>query len=130
AAAVVDQFDLAGLRVDALDLAAKIIFWRHRPGYPLTADLEPAKAAIVADIDLAVGPHRRAVRPALHLGDSFLAAIRVNPGQPLPHDLDQDDRAVGHDDRTFGKFETVGDDAHLGHFVFSLSISYPSALVG
>src|SRR5262249_25495444 len=72
-------------------------------------------AAIVADIYLAVGAERCAIRPAGHLRDHVLAAIGINPREPLAADLDQHHRAVRHHHRPFRKFEIGGENANIGH---------------
>jgi hypothetical protein len=39
----------------------------------------------------------------------------MNPRQPLAANFDQHDRAVGHHDRPFRKFEFGGENANIGH---------------
>src|ERR1700749_4253334 len=73
-----DSFDLAALQIDALDRAALIVL-RLRPRHDHVAGRNPGEAAIVADVDLAVGAERRAVRPAGDLRHHFLAAVGINP---------------------------------------------------
>src|SRR5207302_9172502 len=63
-----DGLDLAALQVHALDRAALIIVGL-RPRHDHVAGRDPAKTAIVADIHLAVGAERRAIRPARNLRD-------------------------------------------------------------
>ena len=75
----------------------------------------PAEAAIVADVHLAVGTERRAVRAAGNLRDDLLAAVGIDPRQPPAADFDQHHRAVRHHHRPFGKFEIGGENANVGH---------------
>src|SRR6476660_5178169 len=82
AAFVDDGLDLAGLQIDALDRAAEIVL-RLRPRHDGILGRNPAEAAIVADVHLAIGPERRAVRAARTLCNHLLASIGINPAQPL-----------------------------------------------
>src|SRR5262249_60396886 len=86
AALRVERLDLAGAHVDALDAAAAVtrgLFTRqHQP-----ADVVPLEAAVVGDVDGAVRPDRRAVRPAAALGDDLLAAVRMDTRQRAGPDL-------------------------------------------
>src|ERR1700752_2039593 len=109
-----DGFDLAALQIDALDRAALIIVGL-RPRHDHVAGRYPGKAAIVADVHLAVGAERGAVRPARNFRDDFLAAIGPDAGQPLPADFNQNHRAVGHHHRAFRKFQIGGENADTGH---------------
>ncbi len=83
----------------------------------------PAEAAIVADIDLAVGAERRAVRAARDLRHHFLAPVGIDPGQPLAADFDQHHRTVRHDDRTFRKLQIGGENADIGHYILPASLA-------
>src|SRR5205823_14717212 len=60
AASVDYGLDLAAMHVDALDRAALIVVGL-RPRHDHLAGGNPAEAAIVADVHLAVGPQRRAI---------------------------------------------------------------------
>src|SRR5262249_34389791 len=88
---------------------------RLRSRHDHVAGRNPGEAAIVADIHLAVGTESRAVGPARHLRHDFLAAVGINPRQPLAADLDQYDRAVGQHDRPFRKLEPGCEHANIGH---------------
>src|SRR5262249_11522522 len=91
---------------------------------------DPGKAAIVADVHLAVGTERRTVGTAGNLCDDLLAAIGPDPGQALAADFDQHDRAVGHRDRPFGQFEIGGKHANVFHEASRLMVqadSWPPA---
>ena len=101
-------------KVDPLDRAAEIIIGLrarhdHVPGR------NPAEAAIVADVHLAVGPERGAVGAARNLRHHFLAAVRPDPRQPAAADFDQQHRTIRHHDRAFGKLEAGGENANIGH---------------
>ena len=84
------------------------------PGMIMLRGRNPGEAAIVADVHLAVGPERRAVRAARNLRDDLLAAVGIDPGQALAADFHQHHRAVRHHDRPFGKFEVGGENADVG----------------
>src|SRR5216683_301697 len=75
AAFVEKGFDLAGRKIDALDRAADIFMRFGRARHHGTPRRDPAEAAIVADVDLAVGAHRRAIGAARNFRDHLLAAI-------------------------------------------------------
>ena len=114
-AAFVDHgLELAALQVDALDRTAAIIFGL-RARHDHVAGRNPGEAAIVADVHLAIGTERGAVRAARNLRDDLLAAVGMDPRQPLPADFDQHDRAVRHHHRAFRKFQTGGEHANIGH---------------
>src|SRR5262249_6928992 len=86
-----------------------------RPRHDHVARRHPGETAIVADIHLAVGAKCCAVRPARDLRHGFLAAVGIDPRQPLPADFDQHHRAVGHDYGSFGTLETGGKAGNIGH---------------
>src|SRR3954454_21165367 len=86
-----------------------------RAGHHRSARGNPAEAAIVADIHLAVRPERGAVRTAGNLRYDLLAAIGPDPGQAPAANLDQHDRAVRHHHRSFRKFEICGENATIAH---------------
>ena len=75
----------------------------------------PAKAAIVADVHLAVGAERRAIGAAGNFRDHLLAPVRPDPRQPPAADFDQHHRPVRHDHRAFRKLQTGGDNANICH---------------
>ena len=85
----IQRLDLAALQFDALDRAALVILGL-RTRHDHFAGRNPGEAAIVADIHLAVGPERGAIRPARHLRHDCLAAIGINPRERLPSDFDND----------------------------------------
>jgi len=108
AAAVVEPVDLAGRQIDALDAAAGVV--GGDPGGDGDAlALDPGGAAVVADVDRAVGADRRAVGPAAEVGDDLGPAVPASR-QGLALDLDDDHRAIGHGDRAFREAEALGDD--------------------
>ena len=75
------------------------------------------KAAIVADIDFAVRTHRRTIRAATGFCDQLLGSVGQDPGELLGFDFDQNNTAVGHGDRAFGKAQAFGDYLH-DHLLF------------
>ena len=99
-------------QVDALDLARLVIIGRPvRNRHPVI--VEPFEPAIVADIDRAVRTDGRAIRASAKFGDDLDLAVRRHPRQCLPFDLDEDDGAVLHRDRAFGKLQTLADQFHV-----------------
>ena len=86
-----------------------------RPRHQHVARRNPAEAAIVADVHLAVGAERRAVGAARNFRDHLLAPVGTDPRQPLAADFDQHHRAVGHHHRPFRKFQIGGENANIGH---------------
>jgi hypothetical protein len=114
AAFVDDGLDLAALHIDALDRAALIVIGL-RSRHDHLAGGNPAEAAIVADVHLAVGAERRAIRAAGNLRDHLFPPVGINPRQPLAPDFDQHDRAVGHDHRAFRKLQIGSENADIGH---------------
>ena len=109
-ARVVQGGEGAGRKVDPLDHAALVGRRRGaRDVHPVQL-LELEGAAVVADIDRAVGPDRRAVRPAADLGDDAGLAVGRDPGERLAFDLHQHHRAVGHGDGAFRELKAFGDE--------------------
>ena len=106
--------DLAVLQINALDRATEIVvgLW---PRHDHVAGRNPGETAIVADIDLAVGPERGAVGTAGNFGDHLLATVGPDPGQAAAADFDQHHRAVRHRHRAFRKFEIGSENADIGH---------------
>jgi hypothetical protein len=113
-ASVDDGLDLAALHIDALDRAALIVV-RLRPRHDHLAGGNPAEAAIIADVHLAVGAEGCAIRATGDLRDHLFPPVGINPRQPFPTDFDQHDRAVGHDHRAFRKFQIGSENADIGH---------------
>ena len=114
AASVDDGLDLAALHIDALDRAALIVVGL-RPRHDHLAGWNPAEAAIVADVHLAVGAEGCTIRTAGDLRDHLLPPVGIDPRQPLAPDFDQHHRAVGHDHRPFRKLQIGGENANIGH---------------
>ena len=85
------------------------------PGMIILPRGNPAEAAIVADVHLAVGPKRGAIGPAGNLRNDFLASIGIDPRQPPAADFDQHDRAVRHHHRPFRKLQIGSENANIGH---------------
>src|ERR1041384_2374283 len=71
--------------------------------------LDVGEPAVVAHVHRAVGPDRRAVRPAAQVRDDLRLAVPA-PRQRPALDLDDDHRAILHRDRPLGKPEPLGDD--------------------
>ena len=106
--------DGAIVQVDALDPPTDVARGIEPTGKQQTAELGRAgRATIVAEVHRAIGADRRAVGPALDLGDRLLRAIGVHERQPRAEHLDDDHAAVRHGDRALGKAEAIGD---LGQF--------------
>ena len=111
----VEVLDLAGGDVDPLDPAADVVGWL-RPGDGHAVDLGPLEAAVVADVDLAVGADGGAVGTAAGLGDLGDRAVGGDAGQRAALDLDDHDAAVVHGDRALGEPQPTGDLTKLSHF--------------
>src|SRR5205814_6536428 len=109
----VENARLDRLRIDALDRAALVI--GPGPGRQKARIRLINGAAVVADIERAVGPGRNAVRPAAGLADLALAAVRRDPRHLPPGNLAEDDRAVGHRYRPFRKAEIARQHLDIGH---------------
>src|SRR5690606_11402080 len=94
----VEVLDLAGLEVDALDAPADVrrrLVARHDE----TIDVVPLEAAVVADVELAVGPERGPVRATADLGHDARFPVGRDACDGAAPDLGQDDAAVRHPDR-------------------------------
>src|SRR5262249_9238963 len=109
----VEVGDLARLQVDALDAAADVVV-RLVPRHDDAAHVVPLEATVVADVARAVRPDRRAVRPAAALADDGDLPVPRHAREGAATDLDDDDAAVGHGDRSFGKLEAGRDGPHAG----------------
>jgi hypothetical protein len=108
----VERLRLARLRVEALDRAALVAGMRplaHRRA------LDIARAAVVAEIERAVGPDRESVGPATALREHRGLAVGRDARAAAVADLGQDHRSVGHDGGTFGKAETARQDLYVSH---------------
>ena len=117
AAAVVQHADRAGLRIHPLDPAAGVV--RRLHGRPQQAHLQPpGEAAVVADVERAVRPHRHAVRPAAGPRDHLHRAVRQHAADGLTLDLHQHHRAVPHRHRSLRKAQPRGHDAQFAHCPF------------
>src|SRR6185312_8195399 len=109
-----------------------LVVGRLRAGkQPTIRAPDPVEAAVVADIDLAVRPHRRTVGTAAQPGNHMLLAVRHDSGERLARDLDQDHRSVWHGDRPLRELETGGDFLVRRHRRSSLTcLSYLPLKVG
>src|SRR5437588_1970602 len=114
AASVDDGLDLAALQINPLDRATEIILGL-RSRHDHFARGNPAKAAIVADVHLAVGAEGCAIRAAGNLRDHLFPPVGINPRQPFPADFDQHYRSIRHDHRAFRKLQIGGKNADIGH---------------
>ena len=110
-AALVQHLHRAGLDIDPLDPPAAIIR-SDSVGCKHAVTAHPVEPAIVAAIELSVGPHRQAVRAAARFGDRLRGAIRLHPRDAARLDLDQDDAAILHRHGSLGKAQSAGDDIH------------------
>src|SRR5262249_54573562 len=110
----VDVLDLAGVEIDPLDPTARVVVRLvARDGE--TGEIVPLEAAVVADVDLAVGADRRAVRSAARPRDDARPAVRRDARERPAPDLDHEHAIVGQRDRALGELETARDLPHLGH---------------
>ena len=98
----VEHFELTGVEVNTLDAAAGVPI-RHVTGVCLTSCLVELHAAVVADIDLAIGSYSSPIGSASEVGDHFNRAIWVHSAQRLARNLDQHDRSICHGNRAFGE---------------------------
>jgi hypothetical protein len=113
----VERLDPPGLGIDTLDAPTRIRRRLIARPQAVHGVLDPLETAVVADIDPAIGAKRGAVGATRHPGDQKLAAIGHHAGQTLGGDLDENDRAVGHGDRTFREFQAIGDFAYGDHLL-------------
>ena len=110
----INRFHRPGVDIGPLDITVGITLGNAvRHGQP--AGFYPLKAAVITHVALAVGSNRRAVWPATRFGHDFLGSIRFDPRQRAALDLGQDDAAVIHGNRAFGKFQAGGYFSYLCH---------------
>ena len=100
---------LACREIDTFDAAA-IIIVRAVSGDQQPVHVGVEEAAIVADPECAVRPDGEAVGAAARSRDHFGLAVAPAARDAFLLDLDDDDAAVGHDDRALGKAESACDD--------------------
>ena len=98
----IQHLDLAGRQINALNAPARIVFG-NITGKQQAVHIVPFKAAIIANIDRAIGANGRAVRPAAGFGNHFDFSVRGDTAQRAARNLNQYDRAIGHGNRPFGK---------------------------
>src|SRR5207249_7732993 len=110
----VDVLHRPGGGVDALDAAADVV-GRLQPRGGHTVELRPHEAAVLADVDLAVGADGGAVGAASRLGHLRHRAVGCDSGERAGLDLHDDDAAVLHRDRPFGEAQASGHPAQLCH---------------
>src|SRR5262245_1504046 len=123
----IEQLRLAGLRVDALHVPELVV--RMRPethGMPL----DIATAAIVAEIEVAVGPDRQPIRPPSALGEHAHLAVRRHPRAALIANFRQGYRTVGASHGALRKAQTCRQDAHVSHIDASFQYRRASATMG
>src|SRR6185369_15090490 len=112
----IEILDPAGVEVDALDAPAAVVAGLvARNGEP--AHVVPLEAAVVADVDLAVGADGRAVRTTARVGDHRERPVGRDARQRAAADLDDEDAAVGQRDRALGELQAARDLAHLAHAI-------------
>jgi hypothetical protein len=110
--AVVEDVDAPGIEVDALDASAGIAR-RLEGGHLDVAMPLPVEAAVVADVAGPVRPDRGAVGAAPGPGDDARrAGARVDPGEGAAPDLDDEQRSVGRNHRSFRELQSFGQDPH------------------
>ncbi len=108
-----------GRAVETLDGAALVVGMRPLPHRHA---LDVAAAAVVAEIERAVGPDRETVRPAAGRREQRDLAVGRHARASIVADLGQDHRSVGHGHRTFRKAEAGRQDTHLAHCIPPLSL--------
>ncbi len=114
-ALAVEDARFPGLWVDALDRAVLVV-GRRAGRHPARRSVIGA-AAIVANVERAVGAGGDTVGAAAGLADLALAAVRHDAGDLAAGNLAEDHRTVCHPYRPFGKPQTIGDGANIavGH---------------
>src|SRR6516164_4297440 len=112
AALTVEDTHFAGARIDPLDVAALVIL--RRPGRE-KAPRGIFRAAVVAEIERAVGPAGEPVRPTAGGREHGLGAARGHASNRTAGNLAQNDRTVGHRDGTFGKPQPRRHHPNIGH---------------
>ena len=110
AALRVDVLDRPGVDVDALDAAADVV-GRLRAGGDDAVELVPLEAAVVADVDLAVGSDRGAVGAAARRGDARDGAVRAHRRQRPGLDLDDEHPPVLEPDRPLRELQALSRSA-------------------
>ena len=96
--------DRAGREVDALDAPADVVgrvepTWEHQ-----TTEIDRREAAaVVAQVQRAVGADGRTVGPTDDLRHRLLGAVGMDSRDARPEHLHQDHTAVRHGDRALGK---------------------------
>jgi len=108
-AAIVQPLDPAGGKIDALDAAAAVIGGGIARDQHPGVGAAPFEAAVVADVQRAVGADRGTVGAAAGRRHHRRAAVGIDAADPSGGDLDDDHRAVAHPYRPFGKCQSVGD---------------------
>ena len=110
----VEVLDLAGVDVDALDPAADVVGGLG-PGTVMPSTLGPLEAAVVADVDLAVGPMAAPFGPPPVSATRVIVAVGRDPRQRAALDLDDHDAAVVHGDRALREAESVAHQTKICH---------------
>src|SRR5882724_1498159 len=106
--AVVECLELACFGIHDLNAAADVVVGLEH-GEELARPLYALEATIVGHEDLAARAHGRAVRAATQGGDHVDLPVGGDARQGPALDLDEDDRAVRHGHRPFGKTQAGGD---------------------
>src|SRR5690606_3645825 len=109
---VVQDFDLAGLDIDAFDASGAVVLRRAAGDPAAILALPESEAAVVGDVAIPVGPHRRAIGAAAQFGHDVLAAVRENARQGLAPDLHHQQAAIAHPHRTFRKPQIFSHYSH------------------
>ena len=108
----VEHARVAGLRVYPLNATACVIVSRS-DRHPMVTRV--FAAAVVADIQSAVGTDRQPVRTPACTSHRGTHPVRSYTRHAFAGDLGQNDGAIRHRHRTFGKPEATRHDPHLGH---------------
>src|SRR5262249_4867121 len=99
----IDYLDFAARDVHPLNTTARVPL--RQPLYRMAVGGQP-EAAIVTDVDLAVGPDRCAVGAAAGLGYDLFGAIGSHTGERATRDFHDQHATVCHCDRAFGEQES------------------------
>jgi hypothetical protein len=111
----VEDAALAGAGIDALDRAALVV--RRRP-HPHEVAGQVEAAAVVAEVERAVGPEGESVRAARGEAEPGDGAVGADARDAAAVDLGEDDGAVAGDDGPLGKAQPSGEDADFGGHAF------------
>ncbi len=90
----VDGLDFTAGQIDALDTAASVARRETRNGERMPADFGKNESAVIADINLAIGPDSSAVGCTFDFRDDFFLAIGSDASQRATFEFDDEYTAV------------------------------------